>query len=118
MKYIIVQNNQIVYQYEADQPQAFGGSWSAEYSQHLEIDPSIQFPKLVDGVVVEDEEKKQQYEAQIQSQEALNFLNTTDWKVIRHRDQQALGVPTSMTEEQFQELLEQRQSARDSIINT
>lgn len=116
MKYIIVQNNTILYQYEADQPQVFGGEWSAEYSQHLEVDPSIQFPKLVDGVVVEDEEKRQQHEAQIQSQEALNFLNTTDWKVIRHRDQQALGLSTSITEEQFQELLEQRQKARDSIL--
>ncbi len=47
---------------------------------------------------------------------ALNFLNDTDWKVTRHRDQQAQGIETSLTEEEYQQLLVDRQSARDSVI--
>lgn len=47
---------------------------------------------------------------------ALNFLNDTDWKVTRHRDQQAQGIETSLTEKEYQQLLVDRQNARDSVI--
>ena len=47
---------------------------------------------------------------------ALNFLNDTDWKVTRHRDQQTQGIETSLTEEEYQQLLVDRQNARDSVI--
>ena len=50
------------------------------------------------------------------NQEAERFLNETDWMVIRHRDQLALGIPTSLTEEEFRKLLEDRQQARDRVI--
>lgn len=47
---------------------------------------------------------------------ALNFLNDTDWKVTRHRDQIAQGIQTSLTDEEYQQLLVDRQNARDSVI--
>ncbi len=50
------------------------------------------------------------------NQEAEQFLNDTDWMVIRHRDQLALGIPTSLTEEEFRQLLLDRQAARDQVI--
>lgn len=55
------------------------------------------------------------------NQEQLNktsrqFLNDTDWKVLRHIGQKALGVTTSMTEAEYEALEEARQEARDSII--
>ena len=49
--------------------------------------------------------------------EALNFLSSTDWKVIRHRDQLAANIPTKLTDEEYQELLKQRQKARDSVVH-
>jgi hypothetical protein len=45
------------------------------------------------------------------------FLNSTDWQVLRHIRQTALGIPTSLTEEQYLELENQRQNAANSIIN-
>ncbi len=51
----------------------------------------------------------------VSSKDGLSFLNATDWKVIRHRDQLALDVETSLTTEGFQELLQQRQDARDKV---
>ena len=51
------------------------------------------------------------------SEEARDFLTNTDWKVIRHRDQLDLGVPTSLTAEEYTFLLQQRQSAREVIID-
>jgi hypothetical protein len=44
------------------------------------------------------------------------FLNSTDWKVHRHRDQLDAGVATSLTDLEFQDLLQQRQAARASVV--
>ena len=40
-------------------------------------------------------------------------LNNTDWKMIRHRDQLAQGIHTSLSDEQYQELLIKRQNWRE-----
>lgn len=50
------------------------------------------------------------------SKEGLDFLNSTDWKVIRHQDQLALGIETSLCEEEYFQLLQQRQQARERIL--
>jgi tripartite-type tricarboxylate transporter receptor subunit TctC len=47
--------------------------------------------------------------------DARKLLADTDWKVIRHRDQIDAGLPTSMSAEEFTQLLNDRQAARDSI---
>lgn len=47
--------------------------------------------------------------------DALKFLQETDWKVIRHRDQVDAGISTSLSEEEFAQLLSDRQAARDQI---
>ena len=47
--------------------------------------------------------------------EARKFLDETDWKVLRHRDQLAFGIEASLTEEQYLELLQQRQEARNKV---
>lgn len=47
--------------------------------------------------------------------DAKTLLAETDWKVIRHRDQLDAKTPTSMSEEEFAQLLKDRQTARDSI---
>jgi len=43
-------------------------------------------------------------------------LNDTDWLVIRHRDQLALGQTTSLTNEQYLDLLTKRQAARERVV--
>jgi hypothetical protein len=66
------------------------------------------------SVVIEDISDKVAQEKA--NAEALKFLNDTDFKVIRHLDQQNLGIATSLTAEEFQELLHQRQMAREAIV--
>src|SRR5574344_1555371 len=51
------------------------------------------------------------------STEAVQFLKDSDWKVIRHRDQLALGIETSLTDEEYKNLLQQRQDARGKVIS-
>ncbi len=47
--------------------------------------------------------------------EAKHYLNDTDWLVIRHRDQLALGQSTSLSNEQYLDLLAKRQVAREKV---
>ena len=46
----------------------------------------------------------------------LKFLSDSDWKVLRHRDQLELNIPTSLDHGEYEKLLEDRQNARDSIV--
>ena len=45
----------------------------------------------------------------------LSFLDSTDWQVLRHIREQALGVPTTLTQEQYIDLEQQRQLAAASV---
>lgn len=54
-------------------------------------------------------------------QEKLNavereFLNSTDWKVMRHLRQKALGLPTTLTDAEYLELENQRNAAASRIV--
>lgn len=50
-----------------------------------------------------------------QKQAARNFLNSTDWQVLRHIRQQALGIPTSLSEEKYIELEQARHAAAEKL---
>lgn len=47
--------------------------------------------------------------------EHLEFLNSTDWKVLRHTREKALGIATSLTDEQYLELEQARENAARAI---
>ncbi len=48
--------------------------------------------------------------------ELRNYLADTDWLVIRHRDQVDLKQETSLTEDQYIDLLNKRQAARERVV--
>lgn len=43
------------------------------------------------------------------------FLTNTDWKILRHIEQVTKNLQTSLSEEEYQILLNSRQKARESI---
>ena len=59
-----------------------------------------------------DDVKVQEIKSSI---DRYDFLQTTDWKVLRHIRQKALGVATSLTDAEYIELERQRQSAAESL---
>lgn len=67
-----------------------------------------------DGFILLSETEKTKTLEEIQA-EALQFLNNTDWLVIRHQDQINAGAETSLNQEQYLELFQQRQIARSLI---
>lgn len=71
------------------------------------------YEKYTDEEFKEQQEIKQVVQTTNQS---LQFLDDTDWKVTRYRDQLALGIETSLTNEEYLNLLTQRQEARDLVI--
>lgn len=44
------------------------------------------------------------------------FLNSTDWKVMRHIRQKALNIPTTLSDAAYLQLEQQRQAAAAKII--
>ncbi len=48
---------------------------------------------------------------------AKQYLKDTDCMVLRHRYQVAAGQETSLTDVEYQQLLVDRQNARDSIVH-
>lgn len=56
-------------------------------------------------------------ELEVKNAEFREILNSTDWKVMRHIRQQALGIPTTLSEEEYIALEQERQNAASSIKN-
>ena len=52
----------------------------------------------------------------LKNAEHREFLNSTDWMVLRHIREKALGIDTTLTDEQYLELEGRRQSIANSII--
>lgn len=68
-----------------------------------------------EDVLLTQEEQEQFALSKQTNNEAKEFLSSTDWMVIRHRDQLETEAVTSLSAEEFSELLSRRQQARDSI---
>ncbi len=66
-----------------------------------------------DGELVEPEKSEEQVIAE-ENEFYTELLKETDWYMMRHRDQVELGVPTSLSDEQYKALLQLRQDARDN----
>jgi predicted nucleotidyltransferase len=66
-------------------------------------------------VAVDSEElaQKTQYMANGLERE---FLNSTDWQILRHIRQKALAITTTLTDTQYLELEQQRQAAAARIV--
>lgn len=55
------------------------------------------------------------YFLELDKSEASDFLKNTDWKILRHKEQQELGVETSLSEEEYLELIIERQERRNLL---
>jgi hypothetical protein len=89
-------------------------------AKQLKIDEEID-PR--DYIVINDELQKRSIQLQtVTVNEELKpldentiFLNATDYKVIKYRDQLDLGITPDLTESEYIALLQKRQDARNAI---
>jgi hypothetical protein len=55
-------------------------------------------------------------EVEIKNGQEREFLNSTDWKVLRHIREKALNIPTTLSDYEYLELEKSRNSAAARII--
>jgi hypothetical protein len=118
MHYVCIENNQVtgIQGYEPAVPNTVSVVTITD-EQHQQIMnqthrfdvPSRTVISVDSAILVE----KEQYRLNGIEKE---FLNSTDWKILRHLRQKALNVPTSLTDAQYIELEQQRQAAAARIV--
>lgn len=74
------------------------------------FDVSSRIVRAVDNSVLTQRSRE------LSNSQEREFLNSTDWKVMRHIRQKALGLPTSLSDAQYIELEQQRHSAANRIV--
>ncbi len=84
-------------------------TWEARYTRTPTDKELAAVKAVIDAYVLLT---PQQVETKAKS---MQLLSTTDWKVLRHQDQVTLGVATSLLHEEYIELLQQRQAAREAV---
>lgn len=57
------------------------------------------------------------YFASLDFEEAKETLNSTDWQILRHKEQVDLGIETTLSEEEYLQLITKRQEAREKVQN-
>lgn len=85
-----------------------------EQSGLVLLEPLVTIPNQYQVVTAD---VSAQAAAKQESEEALKLLKDTDYKVLRHLGQKALSLPTSLTEEEYLALEQQRQLARSKVLN-
>jgi hypothetical protein len=73
------------------------------------IEPAEEFEVVITDITQELEQR------QINA-EALAFLQDCDWKRQRHLSQKALGITPSLTDDEYLEMEQECQAARDRIV--
>lgn len=118
MFYVCTEDNRVisVLNYEPTVPSTVSVTTISD-EEHQQIqngshifDPISKTIKTQNPSVISEKEKQQQNAVE------REFLNSTDWKVLRHIRQKALGISTSLTESQYLELEQQRQAAAARIV--
>lgn len=117
MYYVCIENNQItaILNYQPNVPSTVSVTEISNEQYDQIVNNTHYFnltTKKVEALTAEQIDAKATFN---QNSIHREFLNSTDWKVLRHVRQKALGVPTTLTEEEYLELEQQRQTAADSI---
>lgn len=118
MYYVCIENNKVIniLGYEPSVPSTVSlVTITAEQNKQI-MDQTHVFDIASNRVVpVADSIAAQKAQDLINAQER-DFLNSTDWKVLRHIRQQVLGIPTSLSAEEYRDLEYERESAASRIV--
>jgi hypothetical protein len=118
MYYVCIENNQLtaILGYEPAVPSSVSLVTITD-NQHAQIMAQThKFNVLSRTVVPVDSTTLTQRENDIKNAVEREFLNSTDWKILRHIRQKALNIATSLSDAEYQELEQQRQAAAARIV--
>jgi len=118
MHYVCIENNEVIgiLGYEPNVPLSVSVQQITD-EQNLQMQSGTHYFDIPSRTVVAFpglvQEQRNQELANGQERE---FLNSTDWKVMRHIRQKALGIPTSLSDAEYITLEQQRQAAAARIV--
>lgn len=117
MYYICVESNQIVsiLNYQPSVPESVSITEITDNDYALLENKTHYFNVATNRIEPLTAEQITQQQTFNENSQKKEFLNSTDWKILRHIREKALGVETSMTEEEYLELENQRQEIAKSI---
>jgi hypothetical protein len=117
MYYVCIENNKItsILNYQPSVPSSVEVIEIADAQHEQLIADTHKFDIATKQVVINPS-----YSAEANAQELLNavereFLRSTDWQILRHIRQKSLNQTTSLTEEQYLTLEQQRADAAGRI---
>lgn len=120
MHYVYLENKEIrsILNYEANVPETFEcvTITDEEYESFNTHNPTHYFDVDTRTVQQLPTEVTNKYIIEASDMVAKQFLDSTDWQVLRHIRQKALGVPTSLTEEEYLDLEQRRSDIAASIV--
>jgi hypothetical protein len=116
-KYACIENNEItsILDYQPNVPNTIEVIEITNEEYSLLVEKTHYFDVETKAVKATSAEIVQQQQLEKNRVEYKTFLNTSDWKVLRHIREKALGLETSMSEEEYLELESKRHELSKSI---
>jgi hypothetical protein len=117
MKYVCVENNKVIsiLKYAPTVPDSVTVVTITDEQYANMTAGNVKFDTATLTVVPYSAEELQVKQIKTDSNNYRSFLNNTDWKVLRHVREQALGITTSLTQEEYLDLEQQRENAARNI---
>ena len=123
MYYVIIENGKIssVLNYEPNVPETHTVVEISDADHESIITTKTHYFDLVDLTVKSYGQAHLDTEAAKEAQRITNaekrkFLADSDWKVMRHLREKALGQPTTLTDQQYLDLEQARATAAAAIV--
>jgi hypothetical protein len=119
MYYVCIEDNMVVgiQNYQPEVPESVIVVQITDDEHDKLVSQKCTFDIKTKKVLPVDDAKLEEQEQQRMNGINENFLNETDWKVMRHIREKALGQKTSLSEEEYISLEKQRAYAASKISN-
>jgi len=119
MYYVCIENNEIasILNYEPNVPETVTIVTITDEEHNSIVDQTHYFDVESRSVVSVSAEVIEQKATEVANGQEREFLNSTDWKVLRHIRQKALGITTTMSEAEYLALEQQREDAAQRVVD-
>lgn len=118
MHYVCIEDNKVIsiLSYAPSVPNTVSVSEISDADHNCIIAQTHYFDVTTKTVQPLNNEVLIQKENQLKNADSLEFLRSTDWKIMRHIRQKALGITTSLSDAEYLQLEQQRHEAASRII--
>jgi hypothetical protein len=119
MHYVCIENNQVisVLSYQPNVPSSVTVVEVTD-EQHSQIMAQTHyFDVTSSGILPVSQDVITQKHTAVANGQEREFLNNTDWKILRHLRQKALNIATSLSDTEYIQLEQQREAAAARVVS-